>query len=318
VEDLFLTYKSLQSQDPRIPLIINTPGSLYTYNFDILTALLARFKPHYTVCLGDVRANDVEHTAKLQFLHTAVAQYRGTLYQIAAHIPACASMRTDVELRAMQMQSYFHLAKVKPGEPETTTWTPGPVSDLVPWEFCYEETYERVQDFVGFAMYSEPIESVSLVDSLNGSIVQILESTSSSIPTTYAGLARTTRFKVPYFQTSTRTGLVEPLDPRTSRLVCTALIRAFHPHRRVVQLLVPKAYDELLYGLIPERTVFVGGCCEPPGWAYLEDACVANTAGGTRYGPLGKPKSLHWVSEKPHSDDMGYLNTVRRVRKFQT
>jgi polynucleotide 5'-hydroxyl-kinase GRC3/NOL9 len=318
VEDLFLAYKSLQSQESLLPLVINTPGSLYTHHCDLLTALLARFKPHHIVHLGDVRANDAEDTAKLHALHTVVAHYRGTIHQIAEHVPVFPPMKTDVELRAMQMQSYFHLDKVKPGEVRAIPWAPRPVSELVPWELCYEETDERVQDFVGFAMYSDPIESASLVNSLNGSIVQILESTSSLIPTPYTGLSRTTRYRVPFFQTSSRTGMVEPLDPRTSKLVCTAFVRSFDPDSRVVQLVVPRAYDRLLYDLIPERTVLVGGCCEQPEWAYLEDAGVVGKAGGSQLDSSDKLERIHWVSEKAHFDDMGYLNTVRRVRKFQT
>jgi polynucleotide 5'-hydroxyl-kinase GRC3/NOL9 len=191
------------------------------------------------------------------------------------------------------MQSYFH-AKT------AATWNTQPLSTLVPWEFCFEDTPERAQDFVGFAMYAEPIEPSSLIHALNGSIVQIVESTSSAIQ---ASLARTKRYRIPYFEKSEQTGMLESLDPKTSKVVCTALVRGFDPERRVVQVLVPKSHEGLLYTLAPERTVFVGGCCDAPEWAYVEE---------------GTGVDVPWVEDEGVVDAMGYLNTVRRVRKFQT
>jgi polynucleotide 5'-hydroxyl-kinase GRC3/NOL9 len=319
IEDLFLGYKSLHSQDPLLPLIVNTPGSLYASDFDLLTELLARIKPHHTVNLGDVHAVDTEQAAKLHSLQTIVSQYRGTVYVITAQSPPSAPMRTDAELRAMHMQSYFHLNRNKISESTTTTsWSSSPVSELVPWEFCYEETNERLQDFVGFAIYSEPTEPASLLPSLNGSVVQIIESTSSAIPTPYVSLSRTKRHQLPYFDASARTGMVEPLDSRTSKLICTAVVRGFDLERRVVQVLVPRTHEPLLYNLSPERTVMVGGCCDRPEWAYLDEVSCGDRL-TSREGPSPSVAgSIPWVAERTQMDDMGYLNTVRRVRKFQT
>jgi len=308
-----LTYKTLRSRDPLLPLIINTPGSLYGSELGSLTELLARFKPHHVVHLGDTQAIDTEQATKLHAFQTIVSQYRGTIHEITTHIPATAVFRTDADLRAMHMQSYFHFRKNTTNESTVSTWTCEPITNLVPWEFSFEETDERTQDFVGFVMYSEPIEPASLVQALNGSIVQIVESTSSVIPTPYTALSRTNKYRVPYFEKSGRTGMVEPLDPKTSKLICTVLIRGFDPERRVVQVLVPKTHESLLHNLSPERTVFAGGCCDSPEWAYVEDAYVGRTRGTVIDGPARAP----WVEEMGLVDDMGYLNTVRRVRKFQ-
>jgi polynucleotide 5'-hydroxyl-kinase GRC3/NOL9 len=317
-EDLFLAYKSLQAHDPFMPLVINTSGSVYTSDLDLLTALISRFRPHHAVHLGDVRTIDTEYATRLQSLQAVVSQYRGTFHEISAQLPAPLPQRSDADLRAMQTMSYFHLAKVKENSPKQNTWSQIPMSSLVPWEFCYEETEERSQDFVGFAMYSEPVEPASLLQSLNGSIVQIVESTSSAIPTPYVDLSRTNKYRLPYFPSSERTGMVEPLDPRTSKVICTALVRGFDLDRRVVQLLVPKAHESSLYHLSPERTVFVGGCCDPPEWAYVEDAYMAGNSAERKGSTFVDIKNTPWVEESTRMDDMGYLNTVRRVRKFQT
>jgi polynucleotide 5'-hydroxyl-kinase GRC3/NOL9 len=315
-EDLFLTYKSLQSRSSApLPLIINTPAHLYTSDFDILIDLLARCKPHHIIHLSDTAAIDSETATKPHTLQTTSAHYRSTVHELTAQFPTTTPLRSEAELRAMHMQSYFHLKSRQVTYSPTvamTTWNSQPVSHLAPWEFQYRETPSRTQDFAGFISYAEPVEPSSLFDALNGSVVQIIESTSSAIPSPYTALPRTSKHQIPYFAKDERTGMVEPLNPKTTRFVCTALVRGFDVQRGVVQVLVPRTHEEVLYNVVPERTVMVGGCCEMPEWAYVEDAyaAVGQIPGGRKDAP--------WVEEKSIMEEMGYLNTVRRVRKFQS
>jgi polynucleotide 5'-hydroxyl-kinase GRC3/NOL9 len=109
--------------------------------------------------------------------------------------------------------------------------------------------------------------------------------------------------------------MVEPLDPRTTRQVCTVIIRGFNPERKIVEVLVPKTHEPLLYNLSPDRTIFVSGCCEVPEWAFLEDAYMQEEAVKTKTSVGNMP---FWVEKEKLIEDMGYLSTVRRVRKFQT
>lgn len=318
-EDLFQTYKTLRSRNTSLPLIINFPGFLYASNSNILLKLLARFKPHQLVHMGDIHAMDIETATKMHDLQTMTTQYRGTVYEIVAHPPGGTPLQTEVDLKNMHMQSYFHLKHYLLRESNSPVWTLEGMSMLVPWEFCYQETQERTQDFAGFAMYCEPVEPASLIHALEGAIVQIIESTSSAIPSPYTKLARTKKSKLPYFAKSRKTGIVEPLDPKVSRLICTALVRGFDVNKRIVQVLVPRTHEALLYNLVSERTVFVGGCCDTPKWAYLEavhdDTKVQNSHVSPR---ISHYDSTPWVGEKACWENMGYLSTARRVRKFQT
>ncbi|KAF1843805.1 uncharacterized protein K460DRAFT_357487 [Cucurbitaria berberidis CBS 394.84] len=322
IEDLFLSYRTLASRDTSLPLIINTPGFLYASRFDMLNKLLLRFKPHNIIHLGNTQATDTETATKMNSLQTISSHYRSTIHEIIAQPPLSIPARTDVEMNAMHMQSYFHIntTSTKPGKPRKLSWAPEPLSHLVPWEFCYQETIERSQDIVGFTMYTEPIEPTSLMTTLNGSIIQIVQSNSSTIPSPYTDLPRSSGHGIPYFPKSECTGMVEPLDPRTSKLICTAMIRGFDPDKKVVQVLVPKTQEALFYNLSPERTVFVGGCCDIPEWAYLED--TPGTKGVDQFAASSleiEPKDGPlWVEKESTMEDMGYLNTVRRVRKFQT
>lgn len=319
VEDLFQTYRGLQARNPDLALVVNTSGALYASDFELLIHSLSRLKPHHAVYLGNTQANDIDSAAKLHALQTTVSQYRGTMHEIAAQHSPFAPMRTDAELRAMQMQSHFHSIASKASGSDRKSWVSEPLTTFVPWEFCYEETTSRRQDFVGFTSYTEPFEPASLIHTLNGSIIQLVDSTSSAIPTPYTSLSRTGQHRIPYFESAASTGMVEPLDPRTSKLVCTALVRGFDAEKRVFQLVVPKACEDALYNLIPERTIIVGGCCDAPEWAYREDLDVIEPGQG--YGVASDEaaaKNVPWVESKELVDGMGYLNTLRRVRKFQT
>jgi polynucleotide 5'-hydroxyl-kinase GRC3/NOL9 len=93
-----------------------------------------------------------------------------------------------------------------------------------------------------------------------------------------------------------------------------ALVRGFDPEAGVVQVIVPKCQEDMLLGLKAERTVFVAGCCEMPEWAFVEDMYVAQHEGKSRE----EGEMPTWVQKEDVIDGMGYLNTVRRVRKFQT
>jgi polynucleotide 5'-hydroxyl-kinase GRC3/NOL9 len=321
-EELFMTYKNLQSHNKPLPLVITVPGHLHTSRFDILERLLERFKPHNIVYACNPKAIDVDTAAKLHSIQTISSRSRGTVHTITAQAPLSTPIRTDTELQVMQTQSYFHLSwsRNKADGQEAFSWNPDLLSTFVPWEFCYQETDENTQTFVGFALYTEPVEPASLLTALNGSIVQIVESTSSVIPSPYTGLPRTNKYGIPYFPKSARTAMVEPLDPRTSKLICSAMLRGFDLDRRVVQVLVPKIYEEFLHTLSPEKTVFVYGCCDSSEWVYLEDAYAKGKkfAHGEMKMSENMEDALPWIEKESSMERMGYLNTLRRVRKFQT
>lgn len=321
VEDLFFAFQTLQSRDNSLSLVVDTPGFVANSSTDILLKLLTRLKPHHIVHVGDQQAVDTENASVLQVLHTTASQYRSTVHEISAQWVLPVTIRSNAELEAMQMQSYFHAKESnrKPDGSASPSWTQRPLSHMIPWEFSYQDGKDRTQDMVGFAMYTEPIEPKSLVYTLNGSIVHVIQSTSALIPHPYTGLPRTGKYRIPYFPADEGTAVVQPFDPRTSNLVCTAMLRGFDLERGVVQLLVPKTMEALLYQLAPERTVLVTGCCGMPEWAFVEDMYAKHRAGlPSEVDWSGDMKQQPWVMRKDSSERMGYLNTVRRVRKFQT
>jgi polynucleotide 5'-hydroxyl-kinase GRC3/NOL9 len=316
VEDLYLAYKNLYSRDSSLPLLINTPSFLYTTHFSSLEQLLARFKPQNIVHLGDTRAIDTSTAEKLHALQTSCKKHRSTLHEISAQTLTLPSLRSDTELRAMHMQSYFHLST--PPSALFPSWTSTPLVTHTPWEFSYLSTSTHTQDFVGFLPLTEPLPPSSLIHYLNGQVIHILQSSSSQIPTPYTALARTPKSRIPYFPANDKLGYTAPLDPRTTRVVCAALVRGIDPERGVIQLLVPRALEPLMQDLKPERTVFAVGCAETPGWAYVEDAYLGQYEEEVGERKVGSGEMGMWVEKEDTVDGMGYLGTKRRVRKFIT
>jgi polynucleotide 5'-hydroxyl-kinase GRC3/NOL9 len=321
--DLFESYKTLPPEEGTRPLIINTPATLYTTNFPLLQSILKLTKPNHIVHFGDITAIDTDTALRLDSLQTLAQTTNTTLHELAAQFPPLPPSRTESELRTMQMQSYFHLDSNVQHE---TTWDARLLSHVTPWEFCYEETATRSQDLIGILPLFEPLPSSQFLTALNGSIVHIVETSCPKTQALYQNLQRTPQHSIPYFAPNTATGMTGPLEPQTSRLVCTALIRGFDLEAKLMQVVVPTTHESLLRTLTPETTVFVAGCCDTPDWAYAEDAYeqleaqTSNMQVGGRFmgeGVLMEAVNMPpWVEKKSVMEGMGYLNTVRRVRKF--
>ncbi|KAJ4990792.1 hypothetical protein SVAN01_03801 [Stagonosporopsis vannaccii] len=329
IEDLYLAYKNLFSRDSALPLLVNTPALLYATHFSVLEQLLARCRPQNMVHLGDTRAMDVSTASKLDALQRVAKKQRSTLHEITAQTPVLPALRSDKDIRAMTAQSYFHLSSPSTSSSTTTpvptpvptpSWSPSPLTTHTPWEFSYINTPTRSQDLVGFLSFAEPLPASSLLHYLCGATIHILQSSSAQIPTPYTALRRTPKSRIPYFPPGER-GYTEPLDPRTTRLVCAALVRGFDPQRGVVQVLVPPALEGVVSGLRAERTVFAVGCGESPEWAYVEDAYARQweeETGERKVGGEGEDEDEDgfWVVREGVRGGMGYLGTQRRVRKF--
>ncbi|KAJ4291163.1 Polynucleotide 5'-hydroxyl-kinase grc3 [Kalmusia sp. IMI 367209] len=330
VEDLIQTYLNLRLDGLMPPLMINTPSFLYASHFPLLLRLLDTVKPDYVVHLRDMSSIDEDIAVKLHDLQTVAAKTNTELRELSAHAPIIPPARTDVELRAMQMQAYFHGTSLKQEASDDVTpqlaWTSHPLTIYTPWEFSYEETATHTQDIIGILPLLEPVDPSQLLTAINGTVIQIVSTSDSKLQAQFNELPRTPKSHVPYFAPDPATGMVQALSPLTTTYICTALVRGFDPEKRLIQVLVPETHDALLSRLEPARTVFVAGCCDAPEWAYAEDAYHQlsqrrRDAGERRRfvsdNMLTEGLNLPpWVAKKNIVDGMGYLNTARRVRKF--
>ena len=322
LENLYHTYTDLQQRNPSIPLIINIPGWIYTTSFDLLLRMLSRTPPQRLVHLRDLDSIDEERAIKFYNLNSEAARNQVNVREISSRKSLIAPFRTEDELRSMHMLSYFHCTG-QTTEPETArcTYDYKPLSNMTPWEFCYKETEKSNQTFIGFLNLNEWVEPRYLFTALSGSIVQIIETEDENVQDLFGQLPRTNKYRIPYFEKGPNDA-VEPLDPQSSRLVCTALLRGWDSENWAAQLLVPKTHEVLLHGLKPKKTVLVFGCCDTPEWAFTEDAYykAAERKTNGEVGDqlvLGDAELPPWVARDEDVKNMGYLNTVRRIRKYQ-
>ncbi|KAF2278541.1 uncharacterized protein EI97DRAFT_465822 [Westerdykella ornata] len=313
--DLLRTFQGLNQQQPSGPLIVNTPGWLYTSTFSTLLDLLPLLKPRNLVVLADASSIDVDTASKLHTLDTASRKLNAAVLHISAiPAPPTPSPYTDAHHRDMHMQSYFHLRLSKSSEPAFSSL---PLTHLPPWEFFLNETETSPQSLIGVIALCDPSSLTppnSLQTILNGAIVHIMDTSDPDIIGQYGTLPRTQdRFGIPYFPVDQDTGAVKMLDPASSRIVATALVRGWDVSRGVVQLLVPKGVESVMTSLRSDRTVWVVGACEGAGWAYVEEAEYVRSEGGGVEGQELDP----WVERREVVEGMGYLCVPRRVRRFQ-
>ena len=319
VENLFQAYNDLRPQYPIAPLIINISGLLYDAGSHCLTKIVTKIKPHNFVHMSKSSAADHENPIKLHAFQAAVLQYQGTYHDINVHEYMTNPTRSRSELDLMQTQSYFHLKSIwrNPSTQHVLTWAWEPLSTTAPWEFCYQETRDRKQEIVGFAIYSEIFDPVSMIHILNGSIIHILVLTSSAVQLPYTTLLRAGKYQIPYFAKPEHDGNINPLDPGTYSFICVAMIRGFDLENKIVQVLVPRTHENLMYRLNPTQTIFVYGCCDTPEWAFLEDIYASMKSNPNRNSVLVENSNV-WVDGNSSDGQMGHLSTLRRVRKFQT
>lgn len=320
-EDLMHTCSRLRQHDHSTPLIINTPDWLYCKSFSSLVCLLSRTTPQRLVHLTDLETIDEAEAAKLDSLEAIARKGRMTFSQISLLQNLGETSHTSADLRSMQMLSYFHCIGRKSTQSSHDTYNSKTISCTAPVEFCYEQTQTSNQAFVGFQLLTEWVDPSQILTALNGSIIQIVETEDESIQQQLGALPRTTKTRIPYFK-KMPSGSVEPLDPKTSSLVCTALLRGLDLDRKVVQLIVPKTHKRLIHSLKPDKTVFVFGYCEHPDWAYTEDAYYY-PPGQSNEGSIpvnqiesGSQELAPWVAPASMIEDMGYLNVPRRIRRF--
>ncbi|PSN62822.1 hypothetical protein BS50DRAFT_680153 [Corynespora cassiicola Philippines] len=307
-EDLFQTYQNHRSQQPSTPLIINTSTTLSTTHFPLLQHFISRTKPAHIIHLGEAESTDTT-APMLDTLSLLASKTSSTTHILPSISPLAPPSRSPTDLTSMQTLSYFHLNNLPSSSSSSTasqnfTWDPKPLSHLPPWDLSYRQTPTRTQDFTAILTLHPSTPPSHLLAALNGSVVHLLRT-----PTPATPLPRTQKHGLPYFPLDRATGLVPLPDPRTSALVCAALVRGYDTARGMLEVIVPRAVEGVLYGVEGERTAVVVGAGEVAEWAFVEDAYLAVSGG--REGECGP-----WVEKKGVMSGMGYLGTVRRVRKF--
>lgn len=321
VDNFIRIYSQSSLRYPGIPLVINTPGWLYSSGFDLLLRSISRAKPQRLIYLSDPDSMNDEDGLRVDALNRAARKEKTLVQEISAHTLLTARSHTDQQVRSMQMLSYFHSDNIAKSNHLQAPVAPKPISSYTPWEFCYEDTDDMDQSILGFLSLEEWADPDQIPAILSGAIVQIVRM-DENIDEELANLSRTELHGIPFFEPGPDS-LIKYVNPSSAQLLCTALLRGWDFDHRIAQLLIPKSHEALVCDLEPRKTVLIFGCCEYPEWAYAEDAYheLANITTGTHAADSmvanGNITIPSWVAPAATSDQMGYLNVPRRVRKFQ-
>ncbi|OCK84388.1 hypothetical protein K432DRAFT_389547 [Lepidopterella palustris CBS 459.81] len=330
VINLFNRYQALLTEYPTAPLVINTPAWAYMEGLEVFLQTINRLKLTNVVYLSKNTSPGVLRTMKQYSDHSGA-----TLHTFNPQ-PNPNRTRTNENLRNMHMTSYFHCDGINQGQ---RTYDAEPLSFMAPWQVYYGEEESKDQGFIGFLMLCDWIDPKWIKTVINGSIISIIITEDLVLQSQYRKLPRTTRMRLPYFPKGEK-NYVDPPDPKTSKLVCLALLRGFEPESNLVQLLIPATHEHLVESLDPKKTVFVFGCCDHPDWSYLEDPHydfyeeMRRRRAWKDLKPddeddvdealpsewrMGEPnvKLPPWVAKAEELRKWNGLNMPRRVRRFQ-
>ncbi|KAF2501259.1 hypothetical protein BU16DRAFT_613182 [Lophium mytilinum] len=344
VSDLIKRYEALHSHHSKAILVINTPAWALSNDIDPFLRTISHIRP---TSISYFYSGQREGRPDEQFLGPvrAACEKDGIEFSAIEAHPNAIPLRTDSRLASMHMLSYFHCEDLD----EVTgqrIYNPTTLSRTSPWDVHYGPDPSDSLDFIGVLMLSEWTDASCIATILNGSLITIVETSDPAIQAQYGNLpcapedvtlrahygpassipARLAG--IPYFPPD-QNNVVTPLDPGTTKVVCTALIRGFDAHTRALEILVPSTHSALVAELDPQKTVLVFGCCDHPAWAYLEDTQfdqMARKKGVMGLNPdkdaawrVGKSGIIMgpWVADAEEVEGWGKLHMLRKLRRFK-
>ncbi|KAJ5703497.1 hypothetical protein N7493_011886 [Penicillium malachiteum] len=304
--DLLDQYRSLLTQYPQCPLIVNYPGWIFGQGLEVATWLVK------TLGLSDVvYMSEKGPTEVVEPLSFAANEARVPMTILPSQ-PTDFVSRSSAQLRSMQIQSYFHSSH------STSTinplWSEMPLSRTRPIAVDYAGPKQGI---LGIMVMGSQISPDMLHEVLEGSIVGVVAVES---PSAICGGSSTTNGTVadaedgnssviddemdmdsaapqsdaitsfsiddniirtpealPYLFTGS--GSCTPLNPNASNCLGLALIRSVNTATRKIELSTPIPSSHLGDAIEKgHQLVLVRGQLDNPNWAVSEDYYAARAA----------------------------------------
>ncbi|KAJ5132355.1 hypothetical protein N7448_006513 [Penicillium atrosanguineum] len=312
VMDLLSQYRSLLSQYPQCPLIVNYPGWIFGQGLEVATWLIQ--------CLGlsdVVYMSEKGPTEVVDPLSFAANKAQVPLTILPSQ-PTDFVSRSSAQLRSMQIQSYFHNSQ--PTDLSNPLWQEEPLSRTRPLAVDYAGSKQGI---LGIMVLGSQISPDMLREVLEGAIVGVtaVESPSAIIGEVSAqdslekeeeeeeeddddendsdpehvnmnaneqiGSGTTTSFEtngvirtkegLPYLFVGS--GSCTPLDPKASNCLGLALVRSVNVTSQKIELSTPipstRLRDAIERG---HQLVLVRGQLDNPNWSISEEYHAARAA----------------------------------------
>lgn len=298
-------YRMLLATYPQCPLIVNFPGWIFGQGLEIATWLVGCLGLSDVVYMSEKGPDEV-----VEPLAQAAGSARVALTTLPSQ-PVDFATRSSAELRAMQIQSYFH--QWQPADCPNPVWSDVPLTLVRPITVSYAGPRQGI---VGIMVLGNRQDPDMLRDLLAGSIVSVTaiedpraitgvsepadgpdhsghdegeEDTSmteadnpSAASDLHAQLApfitRSRNESLPYFFVGA--GTCTPPNPAATRSLGLALIRSINPSTQKLELLTPIPAEVLRWTLVEQGQgiLLVRGQVDAPSWAISEEYYAARNA----------------------------------------
>jgi polynucleotide 5'-hydroxyl-kinase GRC3/NOL9 len=302
VMDLMDQYRSLLEKHPQCPLIINYPGWIFGQGLEVAMWLVRSLGLSDVVYMSEKGPYEV-----IDPLGMAAREARVPMTILPSQ-PTDFVSRSSAQLRAMQIQSYFHMSH--PVDLSTSLWSDEPLSRTRPLTVDYSGARQGI---LGIMVMGSQINPDLLQETLEGAIVGVVAVESprafmgdmvppeaSKNETDEAGsefdvemdsenpaagglehsmadnVVRT-REDLPYLFVGS--GSCTPLDPKASHCLGLALVRSIDSssHKLELSTSIPPSHiqSSIEKG---HHLVLVRGQLDNPNWAISEEYYAARAA----------------------------------------
>ncbi|CAG7987932.1 unnamed protein product [Penicillium olsonii] len=302
VMDLMEQYRTLLEKYPQCPLIINYPGWIFGQGLEVATWLVRSLGLSDVVYMSEKGPSEV-----IEPLGLAAREARVPLTVLPSQ-PTDFVSRSSAQLRAMQIQSYFHMSH--PTDLGSSLWSEEPLSRTRPLTVDYNGPRQGI---LGVMVMGSQINPDLLHETLEGAIVGLVAVESpralmggmappdapneeqdgdgsgfdidmdsenpaaTSIQSSMADNIVRTQEDLPYLFVGS--GSCTPLDPRMSHCLGLALVRSIDTssHKLELSTSIPPSYIQRSIEK-GHSLVLVRGQLDNPNWAISEEYHAARAA----------------------------------------
>ena len=288
--DLMQRYQTLLMRYPQCPLIINYPGWIFGQGLEVAMWLVSSLGLTDVLYMSEKGPPEV-----VEPLGQAAQTARVPLTILPSQPTDCAS-RSSVQLRTMQIQSYFH--QTHPEEIQSPLWLNTPISRMR----CMSVDYRT--GILGIMVMGPPVPVYLLHEVIEGAIVGVVAIESAKaflgsyeeegeegevdMPRARSVqqhqqqaiiMARTLtpRENLPYLFRGA--GSSTPLDPRVSYSLGLAMVRKIDVGQQRLELVTPIPGKQIAEAMRQGHGfVLVRGSLDNPNWAISEEYYAARAA----------------------------------------
>ncbi|CRG85679.1 Polynucleotide 5'-hydroxyl-kinase grc3 [Talaromyces islandicus] len=298
-------YRVLQATYPQCPLIINFPGWIFGLGLEVVTWLIRTMGLSDVIYMSEKGPDEV-----VQSLRYASSEANVALTTLPSQ-PIDFVSRSSAQFRSMQMQSYFHASQ--PNGLQNPFWSSAPLAYHKPVCVSYAGEKQGIRGIMVLGNRHDPavlkdildgsvvsvvaIEDASAIDSgqepgNNGQDEEKLEEGDGSVEMQDAQdhqntqrlknaldthIVRCQHTSLPYLFCGA--GSCTPLNPKASRSLGLALVRAVNTDTHHLELTTPIPSARIREALdLGQCLVLARGMLDSPDWAISEEFHAARNA----------------------------------------